>query len=408
MAENIIRTTNTAILVKVETTEGTDAAPGATDAIPFEQGQYSYNWPYASEANNEANGSEVAGAPDMIGQPFEVSITVRLKGANAGYTSMVKPPHHALFTGSGYRGLFTAAVSAAALAAGSATSATLGTGFSTTPDAYIGMPLILTGAAAGAHPLITDYDGSKVATLSDSFSPALGNDSSAAMPANWTYAGTSPQDATARLTDKPSVTIYIYEDGTLYKGVAMRGALEMNAATAKAGFATFRFVGKFAGDSDASIPDGIDVPAHSAPTLVKGPSGVTPAFSMHRTPLDISSFSLKDQTGLSSPDDPNTDYGFGPGLIGGRVPMLSCDPLKRLKAVRDTLAGLSAGTQGVGAVRFLGVAGNRLSICMTKAQRSAVQPGTRGDGRSEQTDFRLMTSGRDANDRDTDKIFCFY
>jgi hypothetical protein len=409
MPENIIRISNSAILVKAETTEGVDAAPGAADAIPFEQNGYSYNWPFASEANNEATGSLVAGAPDMIGQPFEVTINVRLKGANATYTSSVKPPHHALFAISGYRGLFTAAVAAAALTAGTTTSATLGTGFSSTTRAYLGMPLIMSGAAAGAVPLVTEYSSGKVATLCDQFGVALGTDSSAAIPANWTYANTSPLDPTARLTDHPSGTIYIYEDGTLIKGVAMRGTLEeISAATAKAGFAVFKFKGIFAGKVDASIPAGIDVPAHSAPTLVQGPSNSSPAFTLKRAGLAIDSFSIKDQASLDSPDDPNTAYGFGPGLIGGRVPMLSCSPLARLVAVKDTLADLGGGAQYVGGIRFLGAAGNRIAITLPKVQQTGGQPGTRGEARSEQNDYRLLRTGVDAQNRDTDKIFCFY
>ncbi|MCZ4340576.1 hypothetical protein O4H52_03085 [Sphingomonadaceae bacterium G21617-S1] len=409
MAENIIRITNTAILVKVETTEGVDAAPVAADAIPFESNGYSYNLPYASEANNEATGSLVAGAPDMIGQPFEVSINVRLKGAAATYTSMIKPPHHALLSIAGYRGLFTAAVAAAALAAGTTTTATLGTGFSSTTRAYIGMPLIMSGVAAGATPLVIEYTSGKVATLSDLFGVALADTSSAAIPANWTYANTSPQDPTDRLTDHPAGTVYIYEDGTLIKGIAMRATLDdISASTAKAGFAVFKLKGIFGGKTDASIPDGIDVPAHSAPTLVQGPSGISPAFSLKRAGLAISSFSIKDQAGLESPDDPNTAYGFGPGLIGGRVPMLSCDPLARLVAVRDTLADLGGGAQYPGAIRFLGTAGNRIAITLPKVQQTGGQPGTRGDARSEQNDYRLLRTGVDAQSRDTDKVICFY
>lgn len=409
MAENIIRITNTAILVKVESTEGVDASPAAADAIPFEQNGYSYNLPFASEQNNEATGSLVAGAPDMIGQPFEVTINVRLKGANTTYTSMVKPPHHALFAISGYRGLFTAAVSAAALTAGTTTSATLGSGFSSTTRAYLGMPLIMSGVAAGAVPLVTEYTSGKVATLSDLFGSALGTDSSAAIPANWTYANTSPLDPTARLTDHPSGTVAIYEDGTLIKGLGMRGSWdEISSTTAKAGFAVFKLKGVFGGKTDASIPSGIDVPAHSAPTLVQGPSNLSPAFSLKRAGLAISSFSIKDQATVDSPDDPNTAYGFGPGLIGGRVPMLSCDPLARLVAVKDTLADLGGGAQYVGAIRFLGAAGNRIAITLPKVQQTGGQPGTRGDARSEQNDYRLLRTGVDAQSRDTDKVICFY
>lgn len=409
MAENAIDTTNTAMLLKVETTEGVDASPTAADAFPFETDGFSYNHPFASEASNEATGTKVAGAPLIVGQPAEISIRVRLKGANATYTSSVKPPHHALLTIAGWRGLFTAAVAAAALTAGTTTSATVGTGFSSTIRAYLGMPLILSGVAAGAHPLVIEYTSGKVATLSDEFADALDTSSSAAIPANWTYAGTSPQDATDRLTDEPTGTLYIYEDGNLLKFTACRAAMDdLSADTAKPGFATFKLMGIFGGITTAAIPDGISVPAHSAPTLVQGPSGISPAFSLNRKALRISSFSLKDASELSSLEDPNTSYGFGPGQIGGRVPMLSCDPLKTHVSVRDTLADLASKAQFPGAIRFLGGAGNRISIALPLAQTAKSDPSLRGKKRAEQNDYRLMTNGRDAQDRTTEKILCFY
>lgn len=409
MSENVIDTTNVAMLLKVETLEGVDASPTATDAFPFETDSYSYNHPFSGEASNEATGTKVAGAPLIVGQPADISIRFRLKGANATYTSSVKPPHHALFTIAGWRGLFTAAVAAAALTAGSTTAATLGTGFSSTARAYLGMPLIMSGVAAGAHPLVVEYTAGKVATLSDEFGTALGTDSSAALPANWTYAGTSPQDADARLTDEPSGTLYIYEDGNLLKFVGCRGSIDdLSADTAKPGFATAKLMGIYAGTTAAAIPDGISVPAHSAPTLVQGPAGVSPAFSLNRKQLRISSFSFKDAAELTSLEDPNTSYGFGPGQIGGRAPMLSCDPLKTHVDVRDTLTDLQNKTQFPGAIRFLGAAGNRISITLPLAQTSKSDPGLRGKKRSEQNEYRLMTNGRDAQDRTTEKVLCFY
>lgn len=407
--ENVIDITNSVWLAKVETTEGVDAGPTAADAFPFETDGYSYNSPFTAEASNEATGTKVAGAPLIIGQAADISIRVRLKGANAGYTSSVKPPHHALLTMAGWRGLFTAAVAAAALTAGTATSATLGASFSATARAYLGMPLIMSGVAAGAHPLVVEYTAGKLATLSDTFGTPLGVNSSAALPANWTYAGTSPQDADARLTDEPSGTLYLYEDGNLLKFVGCRGSMDdLAAETSKPGFATFRFTGIYGGTTTAAIPDGISLPAHSAPTLVQGPTGISPAFSLNRKPLSIASFSLKDAAELTSLEDPNTAYGFGAGQIGGRVPMLSCDPLKTHVAVRDTLADLAASAQFPGAIRFLGAAGNRIAITLPLVQTSKSDPGLRGKKRSEQNEYRLLDSGRDPQDRTSEKVLCFY
>ena len=124
------------------------------------------------------------------------------------------------------------------------------------------MPLILSGAQAGAMPLITEYTSGRVATLADSFGTPLDATSSAALPANYTYSGTSPNDGADRLTDQPSGTLYIYEDGTLHKFFACRATLDdLTSNSSKPGFATFQLVGIYGGKSDAAIPDGISLPA---------------------------------------------------------------------------------------------------------------------------------------------------
>jgi hypothetical protein len=408
MADEVIRPKNTAILVKLETTPGTDAAPVAADAITFEDGGYSYNYPYGSESSNENTGSYVAGAPLQVGQPADLSIQFRMKGAAATYTASVKPPHHALLSACGKRGLFTAAVAAAALAAGTTTSATLGTGFAATAQLYRGMPLLLTGApAAGARSFITDYTVGKVATLVDQFGSALSAANNASIPANWTYAGTSPRDAAGRATDHPAATIYIYEDGTLLKFVGCRGSLSFNGDAAKPGFATAKLTGIFAGTVDAAVPSGIVLPTQGAPTVVKGVGGVSNAVQMARLALPFSKWSLNDQQKLESPIDGNTDYGFSIGQIGGREPVIGIDPLKTLVATRDTLASLAAQSQFTGVIRSSGAAFNRWGLTFPLAMMQDAAPGTRGELKTEDINYRAVSSGQDANTRDGDWILCF-
>jgi hypothetical protein len=67
-----LRHRNVAMRFKIETTEGTDAAPDATNAFPFEVDGFDYNGPYRAEASQEANGSMAASAPLIIGQPAEI------------------------------------------------------------------------------------------------------------------------------------------------------------------------------------------------------------------------------------------------------------------------------------------------------------------------------------------------
>lgn len=406
-----IRPRNVAILVKAETTVGTDAAPDASNAIPFEADGFSYNAPYKSEASNEVNGSLVASSPLIVGQPATVSIKVRLKGAGPGvtYTSLIKPPHHTLLEACGHRGLFTAAVSAVALAAGTVSSATLGAGFGTTAQAYRGMPLQLAaGNSNGRLVHISDYSAAKVATLADVFAAALTTSVTAALPANWTYAGTSPKDVASRATDHPSATVYIYEDGTLHKFVGCRGSIEDEGGqTARPGFATFNLMGIYAGKSQAAVPV-VTVPQHSAPILAMGTGGVNPALVVNRKELKVSQWSLNEGQQKEVTDDPNTAYGFGSPELAGRSPRLQIDPLATLTTNRDTVAEIEAGSQYPAVIRYGSVAGNRFSLTMPLLQPADPAVAQRGIYRSENLALAVLNPGVDPAGRDNESILCFY
>lgn len=412
MTDPVIRPRNVAALLKLETTEGTDASPAAADAFPFEADDYSYNHPFTSEASNEATGSLVAGADLVVGQPARLRFRSRLKGANATYSSSVKPPLHALFSVCGKRGQFTAAIAAEALVGGGLTTADLGASYSSTVDNYIGQPLILTGDEAGRIPLITNYTSGKVATLTDRFSPALDTGSNAELPANWTYMGTSPRQSSERATDHPSGTLYLYEDGTVMKFLAVRGMItQISGEAGKPIFVTTELVGIFAGSfrTDAAIPSGLPNFAYGAPQLQKGPAGISNAVAIDETALPISRFTLSDNQETDSPADTNTAYGFGAGQIGGRRPLLSLDPLQTLVATRDALSAIAAQTQVKGVIRTsTAIAGNRAAITFPSLQPVDSQPGKRGMNRSDELKYRCISTERDAQTRDTDYAICLF
>lgn len=403
-----IRHGNVAMRFKIETTEGQDANPGAGDAFPFEVDSVEYNGPFRTENSQEANGSLAAGAPLIIGQPAEVSFRVRIKGAAATYSASVRPPHHALLEACGWRGLFSAAVAATAIAAGTTTSATLDAPFGTTAQAYRGLPLQLAGGNSGGRLVhVTDYTAGRVATFTDIFASALTTATTAALPANWSYAPTSPADAAARATDHPSGTLYIYEDGVLRRFAGLRGTVDFAGETAMPGFMTFRFTGIFLGKSDAARPFD-SLPQHLAPTLAQGTGGVNPTVLVNRQPLPISSWSLNMNAGLEVSDDPNTTYGFGPADIDRRRGVLSLDPNEVLVASRNVIADIEAGTRYPAVIRCGAVAGNRWSLTAPLTQPADPTPGKRGIYRTEEISLYTLNSGPDPATRDSDAILCFY
>lgn len=405
-----IRHGNVALRFKIETTEGVDAVPDATNAFPFEVDSVEYNSPYRSEGSQEANGSLAAASPLIVGQAAEVSFRVRIKGAGAGstYSAGVRPPHHDLLQACGWRGFFAAAVASTALASGTTTSATLATPFAATAQLYRGMPLVLSGGSSGgrtAH--VTDYTAARVATLTDLFGIALGATVNAALPANWTYAPTSPADVTARGTDHPSGTLYIYEDGVLRRFAGLRGMVDFAGETARPGFMTFRFMGTYLGKSDVARPADA-VPQHTAPTLANGSTGVNNSVLVNRLPLAIRNWALANNQALEVIDDPNTTFGFGAADISRRAPVLTLDPADTLVSVRNVIADLEAGTRYPAVIRCGNVAGNRWSLTAPLTQPAEITPGRRGIYRTEELTLNALNSGLDPQTRDSDAVLCFY
>lgn len=411
MTDQIIRPGNSLLLIALQTAEGVPATPSATtDAIPVEVTSIDYSGPYRAEQTDEANGSFAAGAPMVVGQPATMAFRSRLKGAGIGavYTSSQKPPLHAALSACGWLGLFTASVSAAALAAGTFTTATVGTGFSASAQAYRGQPLTLTGApAAGRRPLVTDYTAGKVATLADSFGTALSASNTAAIPANWSYAPTSPSSAVDRATMHPCATIYLYEDGNLHQWVDCRGTVEFDGDSGKPGMAAFSFTGVYAGISDAAVPTNVVYPGHSAPLLALGTGGVGQVFQVNRRGLPISKWSLRSNSPIETPSDPNTTFGFGSGTIAGRMYVLEADPKRTLVAARNVLADIASLVQYTGALWFPGGTGNSVGFTLPVVQPTDVASARDGNLRSETIHYQALNPGKDGSGRDGDVVLVF-
>lgn len=411
MGDIVIRLRNVLGMCKLETTEGVDPTPAAaTDAFPFEIESLSIGSPFTTEQSGEATGNMVAGAPLVFGQAVPVGIRCRIKGAGAGvtYSASVKPPAHALLASCGWVGLFTDAVAATALSAGTTTTATLATPFAATAQLYRGQRLILAGGApAGAHPVITNYTSGRVATLADIFAVALSTGSTGEIKPNWTYAMTSPISDAERTAQQPSATLYFNEDGINYKLLGFRGKLATSAQTARPGYFDIQGMAIWGGQADLDMPTGAVVASHAAPML-NMQTGISPAFAIDRKLLPISNFNYDPATQVDSYEDPNTINGFGAAQIGGREGVLTCDPLKTRLSVRNHLAALEAnGGPFVGVARAGQVSGNRWAQSWPQLLPQSVEWATRGNARSENLAYRAMSPGRDSASRDGDSILCF-
>jgi hypothetical protein len=409
--DHVIRPENGLLLIALQTGEGQPATlDPLLHAVPVEANSFTYGSPVGSEEANEATGSYVASAPLIIGQEVPLSFRSRIKGAGPGvvYTASVRPPLHVPLQACGMRGQFTAAIAAAALTAGTTTSATLGASFAATAQLYRGQPLILSGGpGAGLVPFVTDYTVGRVAVLSDLMPSALTTATSAAIPANWTYAGTTPRDAAARLTDHPPVTVGWYEDGNLYRWQDVRGIVDLEGNTARPGFAAFSMSGTYMGAQTVAMPEQIVIASHSAPILTKG-TGSASAAVINRTELPISRWALRNGGDLESVVDPNSPDGFGPAQIAGRRPVFEADPLRTLVSTRDAVAEIRAGANYPLALRFGQTAGNRWGLVQPVVQPIRADSEMRRRLRADAMGWQGLSTGRDSVGRDGDRYITFF
>lgn len=379
-----LRTRNFALLAKIEATEGVDAAPVAADAILVEEVTSGAGTSFIE--STEATGSIDAGAPAVIGAPTSWTIRMRLRGVSGTPSAGNVPPADPILQGMGFERVFQAAIAAEALASGTATTATLGAAFAATAQAYRGMPLVLGGGApAGRTPIILDYTAAKVATLSESFSPALGAAQTGSIPANILYR--------PRSSGIPSLTLYHYRDGLLRKLFGARGTGTISMDTAGIPILSATFTGSFGGETDAALPTGMAPLGIQPPLFVQG-TKPSPAFVLDRGPVGLSSFSLDVGNGLTSPADPNTVLGFSGGVLISRDTRLSIDPQAQLVATRDVIASLLAGTQFSLHAIAGASAGNRLAISAPAAQIIEAPDGDREGIMTRQIQLKL--NGQDA------------
>ncbi|XKH37561.1 hypothetical protein ACIU1J_19615 [Azospirillum doebereinerae] len=210
-----LRSKNAALLAKIETTEGTDAAPAAgSDAVLVENPQISFNPTIVQ--TNEVTGSLDSRGPIAGGMTVQITFDVLLKGSGTAGTA---PEWGKLLKAAGWAEVVTAAavpVAPEAATAGTASSLTLGAGASGTAQAYRGMPLLLTGnPVAGATSFVADYTAGKLATLTDLFGTALSVGTSYQVPVNVLYKPAS--------VSIPSLTFHLFMDGLKYIVAGCRG-----------------------------------------------------------------------------------------------------------------------------------------------------------------------------------------
>lgn len=357
-----IRTRNSAVLFKIESSEGVDAAPVAgTDAVLVENPTFSFN-PNTVQTN-EVTGSLDNRGPIAGGMTAQITFDVYLKGSGAAGTA---PEWGKILTACGWQEVITASAVPAAPEAcangGSTTTAVLGATASSTAQAYRGMPVVFSSTVAGTA-FISDYTAGKVATLTDTMSGSIVNTTNYQIPINVLYRPAS--------TSIPSATIYLYRDGKLIRFVGCRGTGSLELQGGSTGRIRFTFTGQFLSETDASVPAGLTYDSTRPPIWRAGKALV------HRSAAAMSQFTLDMGNAVTSPVNPNATEGYDPALITARNMTGQIDPLDELVATRDTMTPFRNGTSQILHARWGSATGNRVGLTVPAAFYSNLQPGDR-------------------------------
>jgi len=382
-----LRTRNAVVLAKIEATEGQDAVPiPGTDAILVENPQPNFN-PNVIETDEVTASLDGAG-PIVGGMTAELTFDVLLKGSGAAASV---PEFGDLIKACGWAETITGtAIPAAPEAVGTGstnTAVVLGTSASSIDQVYRGMPLDLTGAPA-ALAFISDYvGGTKMAGITDLLgsAPTAGG-TQYQIPANVLYAPAS--------TSIPSLTLYLYLDGILYKLAGCRGSFNLSLNSGGIGRLSFTFQGMFLSKEDAVVPA-------AAYDATRPPAFKGGAMLVDRKAAALENLSLDVGNEQTFPDNPNAAEGFDPSIITRRNVTGSINPLETLIATRDIMADFRAGTQRIVHARYGGTAGNRVGVTVPGALYTGQTPGDRSGLATVEVPFSAV--GRDAG-----AFLCFY
>lgn len=178
-----------------------------------------------------------------------------------------------------------------------------------------------------------------------------------------------------------SVTLYYYEDGTLYKVVGCRGTFTLEATAGEYGKLNFTFTGRLAGESDSTISP----PTYHATTP---PPVISGGFSADGYAAVIAALNIDAGLQIATPPSVNAPDGYGDIVITGRDVTGSFDPEKVSKAAYDFIKKWQEGAAFEVKTGAIGPkAGNRWAVEMPRVSYRDIAPGDRDGIRTLENSF---------------------
>lgn len=363
-----LRESMRAIAVRLETTSGVDVIGGTPIASDYIGATFSVGISQDTVDNPEENGVLDDAAPIATGVRGTVEIRVPLRGSGVAATA---PEWGRLMQACGWRENITPASIGAptAATAGGASTVTLAAPFAATAQLYRGMPLLITGTPANALSFITDYTAGRVATLADTFSPALTVSALCQIPAHVLYQPTSDESLFR------SVTCYLFEDGVRHRLVGCVGswALELNAG--RPGFLVFRLRGQVIDAYQAvALPLGWNIAARQPlPLWLAGKC------QLNRAVARTDAFRFDAAVTMQDIENPEAAQGYDAPQMARRSSRGELAPYATTTLSPGRFAALAAASSVPFAAALGNTAGNRIGFCMPSNRVVTMDRSRRGD-----------------------------
>ncbi|MCR0981792.1 hypothetical protein [Roseomonas populi] len=346
-----------AAAVRTETNTGTDAigggAPAAGDWIG---GEITVRLPQQTADDPSLTGSLDTNAPIVTGIRPEVTIRMPLRGAG---TSGTAPEFGKLMKACRFTELLTATAIGAptAATAGNAGSATLGTPFAGTAQAYRGMPAALSGNPATSIILpVTNYTALKVAKLPYVFNPVLSTSTLVQVLPNALYAPTSD------LTLLKPVTIYGYMNGLRHRIVGAVGTAQLEMVDAQPAFITFTMRGQLLAAYEA-----VPLPAGSAISRAQPPVWINGVSRLDGLLCNCARMTWDLGVQLVDPENPEAPQGYDSPIPVSATQRITIDPFTN-STRSPTRFGKYQQGQSVEYAAVLGQTdGNRIAVSVPSA-----------------------------------------
>lgn len=369
MSDSLVRARQAAVAVKVETTKGTDAIGGSPVAADFIRGTCDFSFDQTTVPDPQYTGSLDSAPPIVGGLRPRFTIRMALRGSGTAGTA---PEWGRLLQCCTMAETVTASAVGAptVLAAGTTTTGTLGAPFSSTAQAYQGMPM-LAGAITGDQPgvtAITDYTTGKVATFLHTVATTWTTTQTAQIPINVRYAPTSDE------TVHKTCTVYVYMDGLLWTFLGSTGSWGIEFSTGGIAYLTFSMAGQFGAKSAVSFPAASALAASSGLTPPRFVSGV---MRLNGALARVRNFSLSAGIGTVLPDNPEATEGYDIGIPIDRNFAGSMDPLMDTTTSVGLFTNFRTGVaMRLGAI-IGSTAGNRFAVVVPQGRAIANNPSAR-------------------------------